>query len=402
MVEFKDVEAARGRVFGAVKKTPCEPSQELSALVGANVSLKLENLQHTGSYKERGALNRLMRLSDDERARGVIAASAGNHAQGVAFHASRLGIASTIVMPVGTPLIKITRTQEFGAKVVLFGEDYDSAYAHARQLQDEQQLTFIHAYDDDDVIAGQGTIGLEIIEQNPYAEVIVVPVGGGGLIAGLSVAMKKVNPSVRIIGVEAAVIPAMRAALDAGGPTVIDGAQTIADGIAVREVGKRPFEAIAGRVDDVVTISEEDIASAILYLLEREKTVAEGAGAISVAALLSGAVSDIAGKNVVAVVSGGNIDVNIVSRIIERGLVASGRLERLVVTVNDQPGTLARMLNFVSEMAANVVEVHHQRAFTGGSVKRVEINLVIESKGHAHVDRVVQRLMSEGYTVSRR
>ncbi|MCP4499945.1 MAG: threonine ammonia-lyase [Deltaproteobacteria bacterium] len=400
-VTFADIEAARHRIKDSVKRTPCNISPWMSEARGAEIFLKLENHQHTGSFKERGALNRLLLLSDEERRRGVIAASAGNHAQGVALHASRLGIEATIVMPIGTPLIKVVRTQDFGAKVVLFGQTYDEAYEKAAELRVEKNLFFVHAYDDDGVIAGQGTVGLELIEQNPYIEVVVVPVGGGGLISGIAVAMKKVRPHVRIVGVEASVLASMKASVDAGKRVVLPAHSTIADGIAVSKVGERPFAIARDLVDDFVTVDDDEIARAILYLLEREKTVAEGAGAAGVAAILAERIPDIKGKKVAVVVGGGNIDVNIISRIIERGLAETGRLARLDVTIRDTPGALSGMLKTVANARANVVAVHHERAFAGGALNQVRVELVLESRGHAHVDDVITALEAEGYYAQR-
>jgi threonine dehydratase len=399
VVTFSDIEAARRRLGDAVKVTPCEPSDALSASIGGEVCLKLENLQHTGSFKARGALNRLLQLTPDEKGRGVIAASAGNHAQGVAYHAQRLGIRATIVMPVGTPLIKVTRTAGYGAEVVQHGENYDAAYDEARRVAEERGLVYIHAYDDEFVMAGQGTIGLELLEQNPYLQVVVVPIGGGGLIGGIGLAMKEVKPSIRIVGVECAALPSMKRALEAGTPVELPAARTIAEGIAVRKVGARCLEAAKRVVDEIVTVDDDEIARAILYLLEREKTVAEGAGAAGVAALLSGKIADVQGKRICAVVCGGNIDVNVVSRIIERGLVESGRLARLAVTMPDRPGALAEMLTLVAALKANVVEVHHERTFSRGALGQVDIDLVVETKGHAHAGELVDRLVAAGYHV---
>lgn len=398
MVEFAQIEEARRRIRDAVKVTPCKPSEALSERSGADVYLKLENLQHTGSFKARGALNRLLKLSDEEKKRGVVAASAGNHAQGVAFHATRLGIRATIVMPVNTPLTKVTRTSEYGAEVVLAGENYDAAYQEAVRLAEERGAVYIHGYDDDDIIAGQGTLGLELLEQNPYLHAVVVPVGGGGLISGVALAMKEVHPSIRIIGVEASALPSMAEAIRRGGPVTLDPGQTVADGIAVRRVGARCHEICARLVDEWVAVDDDEIARAILFLLEHEKTMAEGAGAVAVAALLAGKLSRLAKKKVGLVISGGNIDVNFLCRIIERGLVESGRLARLEVSVPDRPGSLAEMLQTVASAKANVVEVQHERAFMAGSLGQVNVCLVVETRGHAHVEELMAALKEAGYT----
>ncbi len=402
MISFSDIEAARRRLGDAVKVTPCEPSDALSASTGSVVCLKLENLQHTGSFKARGALNRLLLLTPEERAQGVIAASAGNHAQGVAYHAQRLGIRATIVMPVGTPLIKVTRTAGYGAEVIQYGENYDAAFEEATRLVALRNMVYVHAYDDELVMAGQGTIGLELLEQNPYLQVVVVPIGGGGLITGIATAMKEVKPAIRIVGVECTALPSMKRALEAGHVVELPAARTIAEGIAVRKVGAKCLEAAKRVVDEIVTVDDDEIARAILYLLEREKTVAEGAGAAGVAALLSGRIADVKGKRVCAVVCGGNIDVNVISRIIERGLVESGRLARFAVTVPDRPGALAEMLTRVGALKANVVEVHHERTFNRGALGVVDIDLVVETRGHAHAAELVESLHSAGYVVSQR
>ena len=397
MVEFAHIEEARRRIRDQVKVTPCKLSEGLSELSGADVSLKLENLQHTGSFKARGALNRLLRLSDDEKKRGVVAASAGNHAQGVAFHATRLGIHATIVMPEATPLVKVTKTAGFGAEVKLHGANYDEAYQEACRICEERGAVYIQGFDDDDIIAGQGTLGLELLEQNPYLQAVVVPVGGGGLISGLAVAMKEVRPSLRIIGVESSVLPSMAAAVEAGGPTTLDAGVTLADGIAVRRVGAKCHALCAQWVDEYVSVDDDEIARGILYLLEQEKTVAEGSGATPVAALLANKIPNLDRKKVALVISGGNIDVNLLSRIIERGLVETGRLTRLELSVPDKPGSLAEMLNCAAAARANVVEVHHERAFMEGPLGRVSVILVVETRGETHVKELLEALARKGY-----
>jgi threonine dehydratase len=396
VISLADIIAARDRIRPSIVRTPLARSAGLSALTGGDVRLKLENLQFTGSFKARGALNRLLALSDSERARGVIAASAGNHAQGVAAHATRLGIKSTIVMPVGTPLIKVSRTQGYGADVVLFGESYDDAYAHACELMERSGAVYIHAYDDDAIMAGQGTIGLEILEDMGDVDDIVVPIGGGGLIAGIGVAVKAQRPQTRIIGVEAAVLPSMQAAMQAGQPVRLEAARTLAEGIAVRRVGDRPLEACKQVVDQLVTVEDDEIARAIVFLLENEKTVAEGAGAAAVAAVLAERV-DLKGRRVALLVCGGNIDVNVLSRIIERGLVESGRLARLSVFVPDRPGALADALATVASSRANVVEVHHERAFLAGRLGQVRVDMVVETRGAEHAAELVEALRLRGF-----
>jgi threonine dehydratase len=397
MVALADIHEARRRLGDSVKRTPCERSSSLSEATGADMFLKLENLQVTGSFKARGAGNRLLAMSAEDRERGVVCASAGNHAQGVAFHAQRLSVQATIVMPVGTPLIKVTRTQAYGADVQLVGENYHESYDEAQRLAAQRGFVYVHAYDDDHVMAGQGTIGLEIAEQLADVDVVVIPVGGGGLIAGIAVALKAMNARVKIIGVEARVLASMKAALDAGQPVFLPAARTLADGIALRIVGQRCLPLVKEYVDDIVTVEDDEIARAILWLLERDKTVAEGAGAAAVAALLGHKIAGVQGKKVCAVVCGGNIDVNVISRIIERGLVESGRLTRLEVLVPDRPGALAETLAEVARQRANVVEVHHERAFQRGNLGQVTIQLVVETRNHAHASELIAGLDRLGH-----
>jgi threonine dehydratase len=394
MLTFDMIVSAARDIDGAVVKTPLAKSMALSTLSGGDVSLKLENQQVTGSFKARGALVRLLRLNDDERRRGVIAASAGNHAQGVAYHATRLGITSTIVMPIATPLIKVTRTQGYGARVILHGDNYDDAYAEARRLADIDAFVYVHAYDDDHVMAGQGTIGLELLDQRPDIDTVIVPIGGGGLIGGIGTAVKAKNKNIRIVGVEAAVLPSMKSALAHGAPIALPAAHTLAEGIAVRQVGQKNVDVCKHVVDDIVTVTDDHIARAILFLLEQEKTVAEGAGAAGVAAVLAHHDAlQLHGRHVAVLVCGGNIDVSVLSRIIERGLVETGRLARFSVDVPDRPGALADMLADVATTRANVLEVHHERAFTSGGLFRVRVELVLETRGPAHVDELRRRLL---------
>jgi threonine dehydratase len=400
MVTLDDVRAALGRVRDRIYLSPCARSETLSRLTGTSAFLKLENLQMTGAYKERGALNKLLSLDEAERARGLIAASAGNHAQAVAYHAGRLGVTSTIVMPETTPIMKVANTRSHGARVVLHGVNYDEAYAEARRLQAAEGLTFVHPFDDPAVIAGQGTVALEVLEQVPEAEVLVVPVGGGGLVSGMAVAAKALRPGLRVVGVQTEVLPSMVAALEAGAPVTLEPASTVADGIAVKRTGEITLAHVKALVDDVVTVSEEEIASAILYLLEREKTVVEGAGAVGVAALMQKRVKHTAGRTVVAIVSGGNIDVNLVARVIERGLVKDGRLVRIVVALQDKPGQLARVSAIVANHRANVIEVHHTRAFAS-RFGDTTLQLTLETRGLEHVEEILVALRERGYQVDR-
>jgi threonine dehydratase len=400
LVTSQDIQAARARVREHVYLSPCARSETLSRAAGCHGFLKLENLQMTGAYKERGALNKLLSLSATERAKGLIAASAGNHAQAVAYHAGRLGIPATIVMPEGTPLLKVANTRGHGARVVLHGSNYDEAYAEARRLEQAEQLTFVHPFDDAAVIAGQGTVGLELLEQVPDLAAAIVPVGGGGLVSGVGVALKAANPAIRVVGVESEVLSCMLAAIEEGRPVTVEAATSIADGIAVKRAGELTFAHVREVVDEIVTVSEEEISSAILYLLEKEKTVVEGAGAVGVAALLNRKIRGLEGRKVVAIVSGGNIDVNVVARVIERGLVKDGRLVRINVALQDRPGQLARVSQVVATHRANVIEVHHSRAFSD-RFGDTTLQLVLETRGPDHVEEILRALRERGYQVHR-
>ncbi len=403
MITLQDVLAARDRIRGMVAVTPCPLSVPFSELCGAQVHFKLENLHRTGSFKERGAANKFALLTPDERARGVVAASAGNHAQGVAHNAQRLGIHATIVMPETAPLSKVQATRSFGAEVVLFGNNFDDAYAEARRLQEEKGYVFIHAFDDDAIIAGQGTAALEILEQVPGVEVLVAAIGGGGWLGGMALAIKALKPSVRVVGVESSHLPKMRAALDAGGPVVIPAATTLADGIAIKRAGDRTLPLFQRYVDELVSVDDEEVANAILLLIEREKTVAEGAGAVSAAALLQHKIKGLTPRTeVVCAISGGNIDVNIIARIIERGLVVEGRRVVVGVRVPDRPGMLAGVLATVASERANVLEVHHERAFMQGAIGDTEIDLTLDTRGPAHIESLIAALRAKGYAVVRR
>ena len=403
MVTLQDVLAARDRIRGNVAVTPCPLSEPFSQLCGAQVYFKLENLQRTGSFKERGAANKLALLTPDERRRGVVAASAGNHAQGVAYNATRLGIKATIVMPEFTPLVKVQATKRFGAEVILHGSVVDDAFVEARRLEQEKGYVFIHAFDDDAVIAGQGTCALEILEQVPDLDVLIASIGGGGWLGGMAVAMKALRPSARVIGVESAALPKMQAAYDAGEPVTVAAATTLADGIAVKRAGDRTLPLFRKYVDQVLSVDDEEVANAILLLIEREKTVAEGAGAAPAAALLQKKVPQLTRETkVVCVISGGNIDVNLIARIIDRGLVKEGRRVMLVLRVPDRPGTLAGVLNTVAAERANVLEVHHNRAFMQGPIGDTEIELTLETKGPVHVEQLVRALAAKGYAVVQR
>ena len=392
-----DVRAARARIADGVELTPCPTV--FGDIVPGSLHVKLESLQRTGSFKERGALNKLLQLDAAQRARGVVAPSAGNHAQALAYHASRLGIKATLVMPETAPLVKVSNTERWGARVVQRGRVYDDAAQEARRLAEEEGLTMIPAFDDLAVMAGQGTIGLEIAEQVPDVDVIVVPIGGGGLISGIAVALKSLKPGIRVIGVESAAAPSAQASRMAGRVVQIETADTIADGIATKRVGELTFAHIERWVDELVVVTEQEIAAAILFLLEREKTVAEGAGAAACAALLTGRVSPSADQTTVFVLSGGNIDVNMVARVIERGLVADGRLVHLRVRLHDRPGSLASLTTTIAELGANVLEVSHRRAYTDRSVGDVEVLVDLETRGREHARQIVAALTAQGMGV---
>ena len=394
-ISLDDVRAAATAITGAVADTPCTVSKTLSEITGAQVFLKFENHQFTASFKERGALTKLLSLSADERARGVIAASAGNHAQGVAYHGKRLGIPTVIVMPRYTPAVKVEQTRAFGAEVVLEGALFDDAKAHAIDLARRRGLTMVHPYDDEKVMAGQGTIGLEMLAAHPEIDILIVPIGGGGLISGIAVAVKALKPSIEIIGVEVERFPSMYCALRGIAPQF--GGTTIADGIAVKEPGRLTLPVVRKLVGDVLLVDEGDIEQAIVLLLEIEKTVVEGAGAAGLACLLRYR-ERFVDKRIGLVLCGGNIDPLMLSDIIERGMVRSGRLTRLQVELRDLPGSLAQVTACLAEANANIEEVHHQRAFTHVPVRTAEVDFVLETRGHEHVQQVIEALARAGFS----
>jgi threonine dehydratase len=400
MLQLSDIQAALARIRADIRVSPCTHSETFSGITGNSIFLKLDNQQRTGAFKERGALNKLLMLTADERARGVIAASAGNHAQGVAYHAGRHGVKARIFMPLPTPLTKVSSTRAYGAEVVLHGANYDEAYGKALEDAREQGFTLIHAFDDEAVIAGQGTLGLEILGQHPNIEAIVAPIGGGGLIGGIACAVKETNPSIKIFGVQPSRIPSMKAAVLEGKPVTLDPAKTIADGIAVRRAGERTLPLVQKYVDDIVTVEEEEIANAILLLLEREKTLAEGAGAAALAAVLNRKLP-LAGKRVAVLVCGGNIDVTLLARIIERGLVKDGRLVRLRVHLPDYPGALYRLTGILAEHRANIVETAYDRAYHGVNLGDTAIDITMETRGTDHIDELIVALEDAGYTHER-
>jgi threonine dehydratase len=400
MIGLADIQAALGRIRADIRVSSCTHSETFSGITGNSIFLKLDNQQRTGAFKERGALNKLLTLTADERSRGVIAASAGNHAQGVAYHAGRHGIRARILMPLTTPLTKVSATRAYGADVVLYGANYDEAYERALENAREDGLTLIHAFDDEAVIAGQGTLGPEILGQHSDIEAVVVPIGGGGLIGGIACAVKETNAAVKIFGVQPSRIPSMKAAVAAGKPVTLDAAKTIADGIAVRRAGERTLPLVRKYVDDIVTVEEEEIANAILLLLEREKTLAEGAGAAALAAVLNQKLP-LAGKRVAVLVCGGNIDVTLLSRIIERGLVKDGRLVRLRVHLPDYPGALHRLTGILAEHRANIVETAYDRAYHGVNLGDTAIDITMETRGPAHIAELLAALVAAGYTHER-
>jgi threonine dehydratase len=400
MIGIQDIQTAMGRIREAIRVSPCTRSESFSILTNNEIFLKLDNQQRTGAFKERGALNKLLTLNDEERSHGVIAASAGNHAQGVAYHAGLHGIRALIYMPLPTPLTKVSATRAYGAEVVLDGANYDEAYEKAVEHGRQHHLTLIHAFDDDAVIAGQGTLGLEILEQQPDIEVVIAPIGGGGLIGGIACAMKETNPAIRVFGVQPAKLPSMKEAVAQGKPVTLKAATTIADGIAVRRAGERTFPLIQKYVDDIVTVEEEEIANAILLLLEREKTLAEGAGAASIAAVLNHKLP-LEGKKVAVLVCGGNIDVTLLARIIERGLVKDGRLVRLRVHLPDYPGALHRLTGILADLRANIVETAYDRAYHGVNLGDTAIDITMETRGPAHIAELLATLSAAGYAHER-
>jgi threonine dehydratase len=393
-VTIDHIREAAQTISGGVIDTPCLQSRTLSQATGAEIFLKFENHQFTASFKERGALNKLSRLSARLRKAGVVAASAGNHAQGVAYHAQRLGIPAVIVMPRHTPGVKIEHTRDFGADVILHGELFDEARLHAQALARERGLTFVHAYDDEQIIAGQGTIAIEMLKAQPSLDVLVVPIGGGGLISGIAVAASALKPAVEVIGVQTERFPSMYSAIK-GEPATF-GASTIADGIAVKAPGSLTLPIIKERVKDIVLVDEGDIEQAIVMLLEIEKTVVEGAGAAGLAAVLRHRPRFL-GKRVGLVLSGGNIDPLMLAGIIERGMVRTGRLTRLTIEMRDLPGALAQVTSCLGEMNANIEQIAHQRSFTNLPVQSVEVEFVLETRSHDHVRQIIEALAQIGF-----
>jgi threonine dehydratase len=396
VITLKDIEAARERIKGAVYYSPCQESIPLSEITGMQIICKLDNLQRTGSFKERGARNALAQLPPEQQKRGVIAASAGNHAQALAYQGKLLGIPATVVMPKFAPLIKIGNCQKLGANVVLHGKDFAEAKAHAHEIGEERGLAYIDGYDDPAIIAGQGTMGLEIVEQVPDLDAVVIPVGGGGLLAGVALAVKSLRPKAKIIAVEADHVASFSAAMRAGKPVRIETQPTLADGLAIAEVGKNAFAIAAPLVDRTILVSEEQIAVSILRIVELEKGVVEGAAATPLAACLSGQLADLAGKRVVLLLCGGNIDPNVLSRVVERGLVADGRLSRFTAMISDRPGGLADLTAQIASAGASIKQVVHDRAFAGSDVSAVHVLCTVETRNRQHLDELRARLEEHG------
>ena len=395
-VTFPDIEAAARTIVGAVETTPARHSRILSTLAGAEIFLKFENLQFTASFKERGALNKLLSLDEAARKRGVAAMSAGNHAQGVAYHAGRLKIPATIVMPEGTPFTKVKHTRDFGARVLIEGGSLSQSFARAQAIATADNLVFIHPYDDPLVIAGAGTVALEFLRQVPALEILVIPVGGGGLISGMAIAAKAINPRLRVFGVETKLYPSMYN--ETKGTQHPCGGQTIAEGIAVKDAGAIARQVIGALVEDILLAGEPEIEAAIVKLLEIEKTLAEGAGAAALAAVLAHP-KLFAGRNAGIVISGGNIDMRLLSNVILRELTREGRITSLIVAIEDRPGVLARVASLIGEAGGNIMEVSHNRLMTGASAKSADLGLVIEARDEAHADEIKSRLQQAGYAV---
>ena len=395
-VALADIEAAARRIHGSVMRTPTLLSRTLSDVTGATVWVKFENLQFTAAYKERGALNKLLLMDEATRSRGVIAASAGNHAQAVAYHGRRLGVPVTIVMPTGTPSIKVMQTESHGAQIILHGEMYDEAYAEARRLESERGLTFLHPFDDAEVIAGQGTVALEMLEDAPEIETLVVPIGGGGLISGIGTAAKAVRPDVELVGVQAELYPSMYCRIS--GEELPSAGDTIAEGIAVKKPGTTTAAMIRGLVDEILLVPERYIETAVSLYLQIEKTVAEGAGAAGLGALLRYP-ERFRGRKVGLVLSGGNIDTRLLATVLLRDLARSGRMARLRIQLQDRPGALYSVVKLFNEHGVNVIEVYHQRVFTTLPAKDAFIDIECEARDAAHLDALVEALGQAGFNV---
>ena len=399
MLDLSDVMAARDRVAETSRHTPLDYSHTFSAMTGAEVHLKLETFQRTGSFKIRGATNRIATLPEADCEAGVITASAGNHAQGVALAASRMGVDAKVVMPENAPISKVKATRNYGAEVVLEGADYDEAAEHAHEIERTEDRYYLHAFDDEMVMAGQGTIGLEIVEACPEVETVVVPIGGGGLISGIATAVKERKPETRVIGVQAEGAATVAYSLDKGATEELDSVDTIADGIATGAVGENTLPIIEERVDEIVAVSDSQIASAMVLLLERAKTLVEGAGAVPIAALLEDAFEYHEDEVIVPVLSGGNIDLNLLTTVLSRGLVDRGRFVKLRTVMKDRPGALEEFLDIVAESGANIYEINHDRARQSFAIDATEIELDLETRGHEHVEAMLEKLRNAGFQV---
>lgn len=397
LLTIDDVRSAADRIEGAVVRTPMLHSKTLSSISGAEIWLKFENLQFTAAYKERGALNALLLMDEEKRSRGVITASAGNHSQGLSYHGTRLGVPVTIVMPRTTPTVKVMQTESVGGKVVLEGETFDEAYAHARQLEQELGLTFVHPFDDPDVAAGQGTVALEMLEQHGDLDCLVVPIGGGGLISGMATVAKAANPDIEIIGVQAALFPSMYAQIN--DRQMICGGDTLAEGIAVKRPGEFTSKIVAELVDEILLVDEESLENAVSLLLQIEKTVVEGAGAAGLAAVLANP-EKFAGKKVGLVLCGGNIDTRLLANVLLRDLARSGRLARLRIKLQDRPGALFKVMREFDAHNVNIIEIYHQRIFTTLPAKGLITDIECEARDRAQLDALVAALDTKGYSVS--
>ena len=399
MLELGDIREARERVDITARHTPLDYSHTFSKMTGADVYLKLENFQRTGSFKIRGATNRIMTLSEAEQEAGVVTASAGNHAQGVALAASRIGVDSKIVMPQHAPISKVDATRSYGAEVVLHGADYNEAAERAKEIKRAEERTYVHAFDDEKVMAGQGTIGLEIVDDLPDVDTVIVPIGGGGLISGVATAVVEQTPDARVIGVQATGASSVAPSLDKGEIHELDSVDTIADGIATRRVGQKTFDVIEKRVDEVVTVSDSDIAIALVYLLERSKTLVEGAGAITLAAMLTESFDYREGETIVPLLSGGNIDLNTLTTVVMRGLVETSRYLKIRTVLKDRPGALDNLLNIIAEEQANIYAIRHDRTSRDIAMNATEVELDLETRGDDHVERLISGLRESGYEV---
>ena len=398
-VTLADVKAARAAIKDLVVFTPCQHSVKLSALTNTQLSLKMENLQRTGAYKDRGAMNAVVALDDKARKAGVIAAAAGNHAQGLAYAAQCNKVKCTIVMPETAPIAKVAGTEKYGATVVLHGSGFDDALARAQEIQKETGATFVHAFDHPKVIAGQGVIALELLEQNPFLEVFVVPIGGGGVIAGMGVALKTINPSLRIVGVQAEQVPSMKVSVEKGEITTVPGS-TIADGIAVARPGSYTFPLVQKYVDEIVTVSEDEIAHAVLLLAESEKTIVEGSGGAGLAAVVNKKIKGIEGKQVCVLLTGGNIDTSFLAKLLAQGMTKDGRMAKFSVIVPDRAGSFVDLAQIAADHQANVIDIHQSRTFTSGAHRDKEIELLVEVRGPEVAAKMLQAIQAKGYDVT--